>query len=182
MGGHSAERVQIRLIDRTFDQQPRPVHTALAIGRNPARKPALGGVLQTGVGEDHHRRFTAQFQPDRLETICRRGEDFLRRRARTDEFDLADAGMRNHCRANVRAAGDKVDHARRKARLPDQFDQPHHRIGREVWRFDDDAIARRERRGEHHGRSENRPVPRYDHADHAERFVLHIIVRGPAPG
>jgi hypothetical protein len=139
-------------------------------------------LLQVGVGKDDHRRFAPELEAAGLERAGRAGEHLLRGRARADELDLVDAGMRDHRRADIGAAGDQVDHSRRETGFQDQFDQLHDGVGGKVGRFHDDAIARRQRRRHHHGGGEQRSVPRDDRTDHAVGFVMHVIVRRPAPG
>src|SRR3546814_12633572 len=100
--------LQIRLVDRTLDEQPRAVDATLPARAHRARQTAPRRLLQIGIGEHQHRRLAAKFKAAGFQGVGGTAQHFLRRCAAADELDLVDARKRSHrqigrasCRVSV---------------------------------------------------------------------------------
>ena len=150
-------------------------------GRGDAALPRIGE--HAGDGRGQHRLkisaleheigcLAAQFLMHALDRPGRRLRDRNPCAGRAGEADHVDARVRAERRADAGAvAVDEVEHAGRHARTVHDLGKDHRAAGGLFGRFQDHRVARRERGCDLGADLVERPVPRRDHCDDAERFV-----------
>ncbi len=123
-------------------------------------------------------RLAAQLERDVLERVGGASHDVLAGRGVARERDLVDAGMlHERLSRGASASGDDVEHAGRQSDLRGDFADQQRGQRRLTRRFQDDRIARRQRRRHFPHREQQREVPRDDGGDDAERLATRVDER-----
>ena len=142
-------------------------------------KAAEGGgvhrVLDVGVVQDHQRRLAAQLQHRGLQVLRASLRDDAPHLGRAGEVDAPHRRVRHHRLdhgAGIgRRVGDVVDHARRKARILEGFDDQLVGARAVLAALQDHGVAARQRRGDRAHRQDDGRVPGRDAQHHAGRLA-----------
>ena len=157
---------------RLVRKQTRSRDADLARIEKDRARSAGGNLCHIDIGQDHHRRFSAQFERHALHRFGGIAVDHFADLGRSGEGDLVDIGMLDQSVARDMAEpGNHVDHARRKARLDNQIGQPQRGDRRLFGGFEHQRTARRERRSNLQRGHQQREIPRHDLAADADRFL-----------
>ena len=142
---------------------------------NDAKKIFLRDGFRVDVVEHDRGVVAAELERHALQRSRRAREHLLARRDGARERDLVDAGMRRHRGAELVAAGQDVDDAGGEDLVQElaDFQRRERRVRR---RFQDDRVARVERRHERPQRQVHGRIPRRDDADDTERPVTQLDV------
>ena len=163
-------------VDRFLDQRPRRAGADFALierehGEAFQRLVEEVVFLRADIGEEHIRRFAAQFQRHRDQVLRGVLHDQPAGGGFTGEGDLGDAAVGSQRLAGFHPeAVDHVDHAGRQQVL-DQLQQHQDGDGGLFGRLQHHAVTGGQRRGQFPDRHQNREIPGDDLADHPQRFV-----------
>lgn len=144
--------------------------------------------FQVGVVAHDAGVVAGELQDHLLHGVRAVAQDALAHGDGAGEADVVDARVQRHLLAELGAAVDGLEHARRQHGLR-QLAELEQRVRREGRRLDDHAVARRQRRHHLDRGQDQREVPRRDGAQHADGrvrrddldrvvFVLQLILEG----
>ena len=132
---------------------------------------------EVGAGQHDVRRLAAQFGVDALDGVRRCLGDQNARTGRTGEADHVDVGVRADCLPCGRAVAlNEVEHACGHARRVHHLRQDVRAAGAFLAGFQDHGVASGDSRSDLQRDLVERPVPRRDHADHADRFIHDVRI------
>ena len=133
--------------------------------------PGNDGV-EVGVVEHDRGRLATELERHPLHLVTAQAHDALAGRGRSGERDLVGARMGDQVLADLPAARNEVDHARRHAGLLERLDEEvvaQRRLGR--W-LEHDGAPGRERRRHLPRRDRHRRVPRHDRSHDPDRQLV----------
>ena len=164
------------VVDRILDHQAIGDHADLALMDELAPDAGFDRIVDIGIVQHHDRRIAAKLQFERFEPLgIERGlADTATHRCRPGEGHHRGDRMLDHGIADLRArTGQHRDEAGRKLRLfADRGKQGSAGDDRIACRFDDDAIAQRERGKKRAGGQLQWEIPRRDQCDHTGRLAI----------
>src|SRR5690606_26310967 len=167
------ERLTKRVVDFLLRVDPLDRHADLPAVDERREEHLLRDRLRVDVVENDRRVVPAELARYALQRRGRGGGDLLPGRDRPRERDLVDAFVLGHPSAELVAAGEHVDDARRKD-LPRDLAELQRRERRIRRRLQHDRVARVERGYERPEREIHRGVPRRDDPDDPERPILQL--------
>ena len=150
-------------------EQPRAGATHVALIKENPVDDALDRLIQRRVVEHDVRRFATEFQSHLLVRARERAHDDLADFRRPRERNLRRDRVIQHRRPDVARARHEIHHARRQARVLQNFCQFETRDRRRLGRLQHDCIPHRQRRREFPRQHEQREIPRNHLAHHTER-------------
>ena len=154
---------------RLMHEQPRAGATHVALIKENPVDDALDRLIQRRVVEHDVRRFATEFQGHLLVRARERAHDDLADFRRPRERNLRRDRVIQHRRPDVARARHEIHHARRQARVLQNFCQFETRDRRRLGRLQHDCIPHRQRRREFPRQHEQREIPRNHLAHHTER-------------
>ena len=162
-------------IDRTFNKQARARVADLSGVHEAGHRRALSGLVEIGVGEDNVRRLAAKFHRDPLHVDRRSLNDLASSDGRAGERNLVDIPVRSQ-----RGPGGRpwprhdINYALGHPGFVQDFRHHQRRKRRFLGRFEHQCAACRQHRADAPKLGNQRPVPRNDPANHAQRQLERI--------
>ena len=166
------------VLDARLHHQARPRDVALAAGRKEAGHLRVHRAVQIRIVKNDKGRFSAQLQRGGGQIFRRVSHDVARGFRTAGSGDMGHLGVRGQGRADLRPAGNHVQHAGRKPGLVEQTGEPQHWRGAILGRFQHHRATRRQRRADLDRGQEQLRIPGHHGGDHANGFAaqpdLHI--------
>ena len=150
-------------------EQPRAGATHMALIKEDPVDDALDRLIQRRVVEHDVRRFATEFQGHLLVRARERAHDDLADFRRPRERNLRRNRVIQHRRPDIARTRYKIHHARRQARVLQNFCELQTRDRRRLGRLEHDRIPHRQRRREFPRQHQQRKIPRNHLAHHTER-------------